>query len=70
MAAPPAAASQAYAAPAPSAGEAVMEVTSRRVLWEREADRALPMASTTKILTALIVTQDSEQVGPSYRLPE
>ena len=37
-----------------------MEVTSRRVLWEREADRALPMASTTKILTALIVAEDCD----------
>lgn len=41
-----------------SAGEIVMEVESGRVLSETKADLRLPMASTTKILTALIVAED------------
>ena len=41
-----------------SAGEIVLEVNSGRVLYESDADRVLPMASTTKILTALIVIED------------
>ena len=35
-----------------SKSEAVMEVSSGRILSERDADVELPMASTTKIVTA------------------
>ncbi len=38
-----------------SRGECVVEISSRRFLHERNADIRLPMASTTKILTALVV---------------
>ena len=38
-----------------SVGECVVEISSRRFLHERNADRMLPMASTTKILTALVI---------------
>ena len=41
-----------------SAGEAVMEMTSGRVLFEKNAKQKLPMASTTKILTAIIIIED------------
>lgn len=43
-----------------SAGEAVLEVSSCRLLWEKDADRVLPMASTTKILTALIIAEECD----------
>lgn len=39
-------------------GECVVEVTSRRFLHEKNADEPLPMASTTKILTAIIAIED------------
>ena len=41
-----------------SAGECVIEISSRRFLHERNADQRLPMASTTKILTALVILED------------
>ena len=43
-----------------SAGEAVMEVYSGRVLFENNGGKRLPMASTTKILTAAIVVEDCD----------
>ena len=55
----------AYAAPkaspaAESLGECVAEVSSRRILFEKDGERNLPMASTTKILTAIIVIEDCD----------
>ncbi len=41
-----------------SAGESVIEVSSGRVLFERNANKKLPMASTTKILTAIVIIED------------
>ena len=41
-----------------SKAECVIEVASRRFLFEKDADIPLPMASTTKILTALIILED------------
>lgn len=49
----------AYAA-AESSAECVIEVSSRRFLHEKDADTQLPMASTTKILTALIILEDCD----------
>lgn len=43
---------------AESRGECVVEVTSRRFLQEKSGDMPLPMASTTKILTAILVIDD------------
>ena len=40
---------------AASRGEAVAEVTTGRILYERNGGRRLPMASTTKVVTALAV---------------
>lgn len=47
-----------------SKAEAVMEVLSGRILSERNADEKLPMASTTKIVTAITVIDnfDTERV--------
>lgn len=41
-----------------SRGECVVETTSRRFLAEKNGDLELPMASTTKILTAIIIIDD------------
>lgn len=43
---------------AESRAECVIEVSTRRFLLEKDADVRLPMASTTKILTALIILED------------
>lgn len=43
-----------------SRGECVVEVTSRRILGEKNADMALPMASTTKVLTAILIIDDCD----------
>ncbi len=40
--------------------ECVVEVTSRRFLHEKNAEERLPMASTTKILTAIVVIEDCD----------
>lgn len=48
---------QAWAA-APSSAECVTEVSSRRILHGRREGERLPMASTTKILTAIIILDD------------
>ena len=47
-----------------SKAEAVMEVSSGRILTERNADEKLPMASTTKIVTAITVIDnfDTEKI--------
>ena len=37
----------------------MVEVSSRRFLSERNADQRMPMASTTKILTALVILEDT-----------
>lgn len=41
-----------------SRAECVAEISSRRFLFDRNADVDLPMASTTKVLTAIIVIDD------------
>lgn len=43
-----------------SKGEAVMEVYTGRLLYGNEQDKRLPMASTTKILTAIIIIEDCD----------
>lgn len=42
---------------AATTSEIIMETSSGRVLYENNADEARPMASTTKILTALIAAE-------------
>ena len=41
-----------------SQGECVLDIYTKRFLHERNADCRLPMASTTKILTAIIIAED------------
>ena len=43
-----------------SKAECVMEKESRRILYEYNGDRRLPIASTTKIATAITVLEECE----------
>lgn len=54
----------------PSKAECVMEATSRRVLYESHGDVRLPMASTTKIATALTVLKTCEQLDEEVVIPK
>lgn len=45
-------------AEASAVSEIAMELTTEAVLSENDADKRLPMASTTKIMTALIIAED------------
>ena len=50
--------------------ECVMELNSRRVLYEKCGDTRLPMASTTKILTAITVLERYENIEKEIIIPE
>ena len=52
------------AAAAVSRAECVLEVTSRRILHSRNAETPLPVASTTKIVTAVIIIEDCDLSAP------
>ena len=45
-------------ASASAAAEIAMELSTGTVLYESNADNRLPMASTTKIMTAIIIVED------------
>lgn len=51
-------------APTPSAisarSAAVIELSSGQTLWEKDADTRMPMASTTKIMTALVALENCD----------
>ncbi len=49
--------------------ECVMELNSRRILYERKGDMCLPMASTTKILTAITVLENASNLNEEIRIP-
>lgn len=49
--------------------ECVMEQNSRRVLYESHGDLRLPMASTTKIATAITVLDLCEDIGAELEIP-
>ena len=52
-----------------SAAECVMEVDSRRILYQEHGDIRLPMASTTKIATAISVIDSGIDVETSVSIP-
>lgn len=54
---------------AESKAECVMEVNSRRVLYESHGDLRLPMASTTKIVTAITVLENCDDLHKEYSIP-
>lgn len=48
--------------------EIVMEARTERVLYENNCDKVMPMASTTKILTALIIIEDCD-LTDTFEIP-
>ncbi len=52
-----------------SKAECVMEVNSRRILYESRGDLRLPMASTTKIVTAITVLESCDNLNESFSIP-
>ena len=53
-----------------SKAECVMEVSSRRILYERHADVRLPMASTTKIITCITALNLCENIEENVVIPQ
>ncbi len=53
----------------PSVAECVVEATSKRFLHERNAECNLPMASTTKVLTAIVILDDCD-ITESVTVPK
>lgn len=51
-----------------NSSEIVMEVNSRRVLYGKNIDEQKPMASTTKILTAIIIIEDCD-LSETVKIP-
>ena len=50
--------------------ECVMELHTRRILYESNGDIRLPMASTTKIATAATVLRLCEDIGAEFSIPQ
>ncbi|MDD3243185.1 MAG: D-alanyl-D-alanine carboxypeptidase [Eubacteriales bacterium] len=50
----------AYAADTSASGAVVMEQSTRRVLYEKNAREKRPMASTTKVMTALVALENAD----------
>ena len=50
--------------------ECVMEQESRRILYENNSDTRLPMASTTKILTAITVIENVNNLQEEITVPQ
>ena len=53
-----------------SRAECVMELHSRRVLYESHGDTRLPMASTTKIVTAATVLENCDDLQKAISIPD
>ena len=51
-------------------GECVVELNSRRVLYEARGDIRLPMASTTKIVTAATILDNLSNLKEELKIPE
>lgn len=51
-------------------GECVMELHSRRVLYQSHADVRLPMASTTKIMSCITVIENSPSIKEKIVIPQ
>lgn len=47
-----------------------MEVSSGRVLYSKNADKRLPMASTTKILTAIVAIENGGDLDVKHEIPK
>ena len=49
---------------------AVLEVSSGRVLYAKDENEKLPMASTTKILTAIVAIENTDNLDKEYIIPK
>lgn len=52
-----------------SRAECVMDAESRRILYEYNGEESLPMASTTKILTAITVLENCGDLEETFEIP-
>lgn len=59
-----------YAATPSAKAYAVMEAESGKVLLEKAGDLRLPMASTTKIMTALVVLEKCKDLNKTVKIPK
>ena len=50
--------------------ECVMELESRRILYEKNGETRLPMASTTKIVTAITVLENKKDLESVFEIPK
>lgn len=53
----------------PAKAACVMELNSRRILYEHNGEAQLPMASTTKILTAISVLESGKELDEPFEIP-
>ena len=53
-----------------SKAECVMELESRRILYEKNGETRLPMASTTKIVTAITVLEHKKDLESVFEIPK
>ena len=51
-------------------GMVTMETSSGRVLYSKDASKRLPMASTTKILTAIVAIENSDNLDKTHEIPK
>ncbi len=47
-----------------------MEVSTGRILYEKDKDKRLPIASTTKILTAIAAIENASDLDKKYEIPK
>ena len=65
----PVSADAARSSVSPAKAECVMEANTRRILYERNGEEKLPMASTTKILTAITVLEHCDDIKEEFEIP-
>lgn len=63
-------AKSAFAESGYSKAECVMEKESRRILYESNGEVRLPMASTTKIATAITVLENCDNIEKQFEIPK
>lgn len=51
-------------------GVAVIETSSGRLLYSKDENKRLPMASTTKILTAIVAIENTDDLNEKHEIPK
>ena len=49
---------------------AVIESSTGRLLYSKDENKKLPMASTTKIITAIVAIENCDDLGKKYKIPK